>query len=63
MVFLDGAPLSMEHARIKLEGQQFSTAVKLTDEGEPSVLGRVTLAMVVLEVDPVSNTLIPKAIN
>ena len=50
MAFPDGTlrPVDMGHAQIRLEGMQFPTSVIFAEEGEPSVLGSMALAMAVL---------------
>ena len=45
--------------RIKLAGKQFITTVIFAEEGEPNLLGVITLEDALLAVDPVNNTLIP----
>ena len=44
---------------IRLEGNQFTTTVIFAEEGEPSLLGVITLEDALLAVDPVNNELIP----
>ncbi len=44
---------------IRLGGRQFITTVIFAEEGEPSLLGVVTLEDALLAVDPVNNELIP----
>ena len=44
---------------IRLEGKQFITTVIFAGEGEPSLLGAITLEDALLAVDPVNNELIP----
>ena len=65
MAFPDGTlrPVDMGHAQIRLEGMQFPTSVIFAEEGGPSVLGSMALAMAVLDVDRVNNILIPKVIK
>ena len=46
-------------ATIRLEGKQFITTVIFAEEGEPSLLGVITLEDALLAVDPVNNELIP----
>ena len=44
---------------IRMAGQQFTTTVIFAEEGEPSLLGVVTLEQALLAVDPVNNELVP----
>lgn len=44
---------------IRLAGRQFITTVIFAEEGEPSLLGVITLEDALLAVDPVNNELIP----
>ncbi len=44
---------------IRLEDMQFITTVIFAEEGEPSLLGAITLEDALLAVDPVNNELIP----
>ena len=44
---------------IRLAGKQFTTTVIFAEEGEPSLLGVITLEDALLAVDPVNNELIP----
>ncbi len=44
---------------IRLEGKQFITTVIFAEEGEPNLLGVITLEDALLAVDPVTNELIP----
>ena len=44
---------------VRLEGQVFPTQVTFADEGEPSLLGAVTLRGALLAVDPAGQRLIP----
>ena len=53
------APVDIGRTVISLEGQQFHTSVIFGEEGEPSLLGVVSLEEAVLAVDPVSGRLIP----
>ncbi len=57
----DGTTQSVELGEtiIKLAGQQFTTTVIFAEEGEPSLLGVVTLEQALLAVDPVNNELVP----
>lgn len=52
-------PVDVGRTIIKLEGQQFPTPVIFAEEGEPSLLGVVTLEEAVLAVDPVAQRLVP----
>ena len=53
------APVEIGRTVIRLEGQQFPTPVIFAEEGEPSLLGVVTLEEALLAVDPVAGRLIP----
>ena len=53
------APVDIGKTVIKLEGQEFPTPVIFAEEGEPSLLGVVTLEEALLAVDPVAQRLIP----
>ena len=53
------APVDVGETLIRLEGQQFHTFVIFAEEGEPSLLGVVTLEEALLAVDPVAGRLIP----
>ena len=53
------APVDIGRTVIKLEGQEFPTPVIFAEEGEPSLLGVVTLEEALLAVDPVAQRLIP----
>ena len=57
----DGTAQAVEvgDTTIRLEGKQFITTVIFAEEGEPSLLGVVTLEQALLAVDPVNNELIP----
>ena len=44
---------------IRIEGREFITTVIFAEEGEPSLLGVITLEDALLAVDPVNNELIP----
>ena len=57
----DGTPQSVEVGEtiIRLADKQFTTTVIFAEEGEPSLLGVVTLEDALLAVDPVNNELIP----
>ena len=45
--------------KIRLAGTQFTTIVIFAEEGEPSLLGAITLEQALLAVDSVNNGLIP----
>ena len=45
--------------KIRIAGTQFTTIVIFAEEGEPSLLGVITLEQALLAVDPVNNRLIP----
>ena len=53
------APVDIGTAVIRLEGQEFPTQVIFAEEGEPSMLGVVTLEEALLAVDPVAGRLTP----
>ena len=57
----DGTAQAVEvgDTTIRLAGNQFITTVIFAEEGEPSLLGVVTLEQALLAVDPVHNELIP----
>ena len=54
-------PIQVGYARINLEGKELITPVIFAEEGEPSLLGVITLEDALLAVDPVNNELIPVA--
>ena len=53
------APVDIGRTVIRLEGQEFPTPVIFAEEGEPSLLGVVTMEEALLAVDPVAGRLIP----
>ena len=53
------ATVDVGETLIRLEGQEFHTFVIFAEEGEPSLLGVVTLEQALLAVDPVAGRLIP----
>ena len=53
------APVEIGRTVIRLEGQEFPTPVIFAEEGEPSLLGVVTLEEALLAVDPVAGRLVP----
>ena len=57
----DGSSHTVEigQTMIRIEGNQFITTVIFAEEGEPSLLGVVTLEEALLAVDPVNNQLFP----
>ena len=57
----DGSVIEDEvcDAQIRLEGQTFFTPVTFGREGEPNLLGVVTLETALLAVDPVGQRLVP----
>jgi len=59
--FADGSVQMVEagETRIRIGGSEFTTPVIFADEGEPSLLGVITLENALLAVDPVNNELIP----
>ena len=52
-------PVQVGYANIRVEGTELITPVIFADEGEPSLLGVITLEDALLAVDPVNNELIP----
>ena len=52
-------PVQVGYARINLDGKELITPVIFAEEGEPSLLGVITLEDALLAVDPVNNELIP----
>ncbi len=54
-------PAQVGYASIRLEGAELITPVIFAEEGEPSLLGVITLEDALLAVDPVNNELIPVA--
>ena len=52
-------PVDVGETTIRLEGIQFHTPVIFEEEGEPSLLGVVSLEEAALAVDPVEGRLIP----
>ncbi len=53
------APVNIGETVIRLEGRQFHTPVIFAEEGEPSLLGVVSLEEASLAVDPVAQRLVP----
>ena len=52
-------PVDIGWTMVQLEGQVFPTQVTFADEGEPPLLGAVTLREALLAVDPAGRRLIP----
>ena len=52
-------PVDAGRTTISLEGLEFSTPVIFAEEGEPSLLGMVSLEEAALAVDPLAGRLIP----
>ena len=52
-------PVDVGIATIRLEGLEFPTPVIFAEQGEPSLLGVVTLEEAALAVDPLAGRLIP----
>ena len=52
-------PAEIGETTVRLGGRQFTTSVIFADEGEPSLLGMITLEIALLAVDPANNELIP----
>ena len=53
-------PLDVGDAAIRLAGKEFITTVSFADEGEPSLLGVITLEQALMAVDPVNGELITR---
>ena len=51
--------IDVGETKIRLGGREFTTPVIFAEEGEPSLLGVITLEDALLAVDPVNNELIP----
>ena len=54
-------PAQVGYANVRLKGAELITPVIFAEEGEPSLLGAITLEDALLAVDPVNNELIPVA--
>ena len=52
-------PVQVGYANVRLEGTEVITPVIFAEEGEPSLLGVITLEDALLAVDPVNNELMP----
>ena len=52
-------PVDIGWTMVRLEGQTFPTQVTFAEEGEPPLLGVVTLEQALLAMDPVGQRLIP----
>ena len=52
-------PVDVGRTTIRLEGREFHTPIVFAEEGEPSLLGMVSLAEAALAVDPTARRLIP----
>ncbi len=52
-------PVQVGYANVRLEGVEVITPVIFAEEGEPSLLGVITLEDALLALDPVNNELIP----
>ena len=52
-------PVDVGWTMVRLQGQTFPTQVTFAEDGEPSLLGMVTLGEALLAVDPVAQRLIP----
>ena len=52
-------PVDVGRTTIRLEGWEFHTPIVFAEEGEPSLLGMVSLAEAALAVDPMARRLIP----
>ena len=55
----DESPVDVGRTTIRLEGLELSTPVIFAEEGEPSLLGVVSLEEAALAVDPLAGRLIP----
>lgn len=53
------APVEIGKTMIRLQGQEFTTPVIFGADGEPNLLGVVTLEEALLGVDPVGQRLVP----
>ncbi len=51
--------LEIGETKVRLGGKEFTTMVIFGEEGEPTLLGVITLEEALLGVDPVNNILIP----
>ena len=60
-ILADGrqVPVDVGEATIRLEGRQFHPPVTFAGEGEPALLGVVTLEQARLAVDPLGQKLVP----
>lgn len=60
-ILADGreVPVDVGETIIRLEGRQFHTPVIFAEEGEPALLGVVTLEQARLAVDPLAQKLVP----
>ena len=60
-ILADGreVPVDVGETIIRLEGKQFHTPVIFAEEGEPALLGVVTLEQARLAVDPLAQKLVP----
>lgn len=60
-VLADGSevPVDVSKTVIRLEGKEFQTPVIFANEGEPALLGVVTLEVARLAVDPLAQKLVP----
>ena len=60
-ILADGrtVPVDVGETIIRLEGKQFHTPVIFAEEGEPALLGVVTLEQARLAVDPLAQQLVP----
>ena len=60
-ILADGrrVPRQQGWATIRLQGQQFPTAVTFGEEGEPILLGAIALEQALLAVDPHGQRLVP----
>ena len=54
-------PVQVGYANIRLAGTEIITPVIFAEDGEPSLLGVISLEDALLAVDPVNNQLIPVA--
>ena len=52
-------PVDVAHTIVRLEGLEFPTPIIFAEEGEPSLLGVVTLKEAALAVDPLQGRLVP----
>lgn len=52
-------PVDVAHTTVRLEGLEFPTPIIFAEEGEPNLLGMVTLEQAALSVNPLDRRLVP----